>query len=74
MIKYLYKLFGQTGERCEGACEMTNHCKSRNATRYHQRTQFHNEEQNWVTLCPECRKHNDAYWDEMWADYYSDCM
>jgi len=39
--------------------------------RYHQRTQYSEEESNWVTLCPECRKVNDAFWDEMWADLYS---
>lgn len=47
-------------ERC-GACD---------AETYRQRTQYAEEEWNWVTLCPPCREENDACWEEMWAKYY----
>lgn len=49
-------------------------CNSEEAVRYRQRTQYVDEESNWVTLCDKCREENDAYWDDMWADYYSDCL
>lgn len=39
---------------------------------YHQRTQYVEEEQNWVNACPECKARNDEYWDEMWSDLYGD--
>jgi phage FluMu protein Com len=39
---------------------------------YHQRTQYVEEERNWVNACPECKVRNDEYWDEMWADLYGD--
>ena len=54
---------------CEGCG-----CVQSDVERYHQRTQYVNEEQNWVTLCAACRKQNDEYWDGMWADYYNNCM
>jgi hypothetical protein len=60
-----------TGLQCEG---FQGRCDSKNATRYHQRTAYVKEEMNWVTLCPECAKGNDAHWDDMWKMYYSDCM
>lgn len=47
-------------------------CRKRGAERYRQRTSYTREEANWKTLCPECRAENDAYWDERWAEYYSD--
>ena len=46
----------------------------RDVVRYHQRTQYPEEGMNWVTLCPECRAENDAYWDERWDEYYRGCM
>ena len=39
---------------------------------YRQRTQYSDEERNWVNACPECKERNDEYWDEMWADLYGD--
>lgn len=58
-----------TGIRCEGY-----KCRSKNATKYRQRTFYVDESDNWVTLCPKCRKENDAYWNERWDEYYADCM
>lgn len=49
-------------------------CGAPGAERYHQRTQYHDEESNWVTLCGPCREENDAYWDERWAEYYAGCL
>jgi Zn finger protein HypA/HybF involved in hydrogenase expression len=56
---------GGTMMKCE-RCET-----SKDVVRYHQRTQYVEEESNWVTFCPACRKDNDDYWDDMWIDYYS---
>ena len=41
---------------------------------HRQRTLFHDEGSNWVTLCYPCKVENDAYWDDMWADYNRECM
>jgi hypothetical protein len=49
-------------------------CESMNAKRRCQNTRYVDEEQNRVTLCDDCMKLNHAYWDDMWADYYSNCM
>ncbi|HUT42703.1 MAG TPA: hypothetical protein VMW95_00095 [Desulfobacterales bacterium] len=49
-------------------------CGEAGAIRYHQRTQYEDPEDNMVTLCSECREENDAYWDEMWAEYYGNCI
>lgn len=46
-------------------------CNCRGAVTYRQRTNYTTESENIVTLCPVCRKENDAYWDDMWLDYYS---
>jgi phage FluMu protein Com len=49
-------------------------CKkiSHDVVHYHQRTQYVEEEQNWVNACPECKLMNDEYWDGMWAELYGD--
>lgn len=47
-------------------------CEGEGATRYRQNTQYIEEERNWVTLCPECRKENDEHWADMWSDFWSD--
>lgn len=60
-----------SGMRCEG---WEGPCESMNAKRRRQNTRYVDDEQNWVTLCDECMKVNHAYWDDMWADYYSNCM
>lgn len=49
-------------------------CGHTGAVRYHQNTRYVEEESNWVTLCPDCRKENDEYWNDMWADYYRGCL
>lgn len=56
---------------CEGS---EGPCNRKDATHYRQNTRYANEEDNWRTLCPECRRNNDAYWADMWADYYRDCL
>jgi len=52
----------ETGVRCEG---FEGPCESNNATRYMQQTMYADEDSNFVTLCPECRKANDAHLEEM---------
>lgn len=58
----------ETGTPCQG---WEGPCTSKNARRRRQNTQYVNDEANWVTLCDECMKDNDAYWDERWAEYYA---
>lgn len=60
-----------TGVPCEG---WEGPCESMNAKRRPQNTRYCDEERNWVTLCDDCMKLNRAYWADMWADYYSNCM
>jgi hypothetical protein len=46
-------------------------CGDPNGVCYRQRTAYHDDRQNFVTLCPECRAENDDHWDTMWSEYYS---
>lgn len=34
-------------------------------------TQYCDEAANWLTACRECQEEDDAYYDELWKDYYS---
>ncbi len=34
-------------------------------------TQYCDEASNWLTACRECHEEDDAYYDELWNDYYS---
>ncbi len=34
-------------------------------------TQYVEESANWLTACKECHEEDDAYFDDMWAQYYS---
>lgn len=49
-------------------------CGIWNARPYRQDTMYENEYQNWVTLCPDCRKENDEHWKERWREYHSGCL
>lgn len=42
------------------------------AYRLRQRTAYHDEEQNYATLCVEHHAEADEYWRERWHEYYSD--
>ena len=46
-------------------------CRGPNAIRYRQNTLYVEEELNWVTLCPECKRENDENWEERWREYES---
>jgi hypothetical protein len=54
-------------------CQHPN-CEREDAVRYHQNTKFVDEERNWVTLCPPHIEENEAYWADMWSQYYQGCM
>lgn len=45
-------------------------CGVDGAVRYRQHTYYEPEEENWTTLCPECREMNDEHWQELWDMYY----
>ena len=62
---------GSVGVRCHG---WDGPCDSMDAKRRRQNTRYEDDAQNWVTLCDDCMKTNDAYWADMWANYYSGCM
>jgi hypothetical protein len=47
-------------------------CERDDAFWYHQRTAYVDATLNWVALCAPCRKDNDEYWNDQWADYYAD--
>ena len=53
---------------CQG---FLHSCDSDEAVRYRMHTQYVNEDSNYMDLCPDCRADCDAYWKEMWEDYYS---
>ncbi len=38
---------------------------------HRQSTQYEHQLSNYVCLCAPCTKENDAYWEEMWKEYYS---
>lgn len=33
-------------------------------------TQYVEESQNWLTACKECHEEDEAYFDDLWAQYY----
>lgn len=56
-------------ENCQGFEEP---CKDVNAKWERNNTNYLEDKYNWSYLCPEHRETCDAYWDEMWAEYYAD--
>jgi hypothetical protein len=46
--------------KCEG-------CGSMTASRNRQRTAYVDSD-NMATLCPECQREADQYWDDMWSN------
>ena len=46
-------------------------CQLRPGEWRRQNTQYHDDRSNWVFLCESCNRENEAYWDDMWAEYYS---
>lgn len=56
-------------EHCQGFEE--DRCENINAKWERNNTNYEIDRYNWSYLCPEHRKACDAYWDEMWADYYA---
>lgn len=34
-------------------------------------TQYCEESSNWLTACKECHEEDDAYFDDLWNQYYS---
>lgn len=51
--------------------EICMDCGCGNATRNRQLTEYTDEEDNFCTLCPDCQKRADEYWNDMWDMYYS---
>ena len=52
------------------------HCKKEkpDVRRTRQHTQYADDDRNFVILCGRCREENDEYWNDMWAEYYQNCM
>ena len=55
------------GPRCRG-------CNCRGAQRRRMMTSYCNEELNWTVECDRCFDETQAYWADMWSDYYQGCM
>ena len=62
-----------TGHAVPGS-ERCDRCGRSGATRTRQNTAYDDEKANWETLCPECQEEGDAYWKEMWRDYYASVL
>lgn len=54
-------------EQCQGFDGPCNN----EGERYRQNTYYPNEDDNWRTLCPQCRQWNDEYWEERWEEYWA---
>lgn len=52
-----------------GPCEYN--CCGKPGIRQRQNTQYIEDERNFGTFCEEHQEEVDAYWDEMWKDYWS---
>lgn len=37
-------------------------------------TAYAEDELNWNCMCKKCWAEDDAYWDELWKDYYNSCL
>ena len=44
-------------------------CENRGSLR-RQNTAYVDDEKNWVILCDEHNKHNEAHWKSMWNEYW----
>lgn len=54
---------GEELMQCEG---WSGPCDRKDAVRFHMMTAYVEEEENYRTLCPECQKRSNEYWEEMW--------
>lgn len=54
--------------RCHG---FEGPCERADATYQRRNTNYVNDESNFVTLCPDCMEASEAYWAEMWQEYWS---
>lgn len=57
--------------KCTG---MWHPCDRMDAYKRRQNTAYVNDESNWVVMYDDCFEENCKYWDEMWKEYYSDCL
>lgn len=48
--------------------------KSKTVARRHMRTAYVNEADNYMESCMRCFLLSEKHWDEMWAEYYRDCL
>ncbi len=63
-IHWSWRWLSRLLQRCD-------HCGRFGADTHRQNTRYCNDEDNIVTLCPECRRANDEHWRDMWSDYHS---
>jgi hypothetical protein len=68
----------------DGPCDRTDAVRTRQNTAYvyekekiklkyiiYGYVEYPDNEKNYATLCPECQKQANEYWDQMWSDYRS---
>lgn len=58
---------------CDSDLDTCGMCgeNKRDVLRRRRNTQYFNEESNWLTCCKECFDEDWAFYEELWADYYS---
>ena len=57
--------------KCDG---FQGPCDSIDAVRFRMNTAYHNEESNFMNLCPYCQKECKEFWDAEWKELNSDIM
>jgi len=70
ILKSLAPHFARAKRKIEDYQEgnlVCEYCGNNKASKNRQRTAYPNSD-NMATLCPECQKEADEYWDEMWNE------
>ena len=50
------------------------HCGMDGGINRRQRTAYPDDKMNWAILCDECQEEAHEYWNDMWNEYYQNCM
>lgn len=65
-IKWWQKIFGY----CPWCCRYLRY----NIKTVRRNSQYHDPRNNWITGCWECRENDFEYFNDLWNQYYSDCL
>ena len=61
-------------EVCKQSCQGHENLCTNNGIRRRCNTKYIDDELNYMVLCDDCFESVQAYWADMWSDYYADCM